>query len=717
MTLALLERPTDLGVVRVLLVEDNDGDARLVELMLQGTFGGDIQLSRARTLAEALVLMAEAIPECVVLDLGLPDAQGLEAVRRIKAQAPLMAVVVLTGAADGDLGTQAVAAGAQDYLVKGNTVDETLTRSIRYAVVRKNGEDALLRSQQSLAEAQHIARLGSWELDLKTNTMVWSDELCRLYGYPTAPAPGLDEFFARLHPEDVVSVEVMLRAALMARESFDLDHRVVVPDHGTRWVRSQGRVESLGSGAPVWMRGTAQDITEQKLAEDALSHQALHDDLSGLPNRVLLLNRLGQALAKLTRNPSTVGLLFIDVDRFKVFNDSLGHAAGDAILRAMAARLMVTLRPGDTLARFGGDEFVILCEGLSGEGDALGIAARIATAMMEPLDWGKGELIMTVSTGIALTSSPYTSGESLLRDADTAMYRAKEEGRSRSAVFAEPMRGSAVRRLDTEVSLRQGISEGQLEVHYQPIVELPAGRMIGTEALVRWQHPTRGLVGPDEFIPIAEETGLIVPLGAWVLREAAQQTKTWQQRPGCSKLNVAVNLSAVQLKQPDLVDLVKQVLRETGLGPSSLELEITESVLMDDAAKSERILRALKALGVKVSVDDFGTGYSSLSYLKRFPVDTVKIDRAFVDGLGDDPADSAIVDAVARMASALNLETVAEGVETPLQMRELIGLGCTYAQGYLFARPAPASDLIALLDSQTSLAPLELEGIDGRPIA
>jgi diguanylate cyclase (GGDEF)-like protein/PAS domain S-box-containing protein len=689
----------------VLLVEDNDGDARLVELMIQGTFGKDIEMSRARSLAEALEQLDSPTPDCVVLDLGLPDSEGLEAVRRIKDRAPLMAVVVLTGGVDIELGTEAVTAGAQDYLVKGNTVDETLTRSIRYAVVRKRGEDALYRSQQSLAEAQHIARLGSWELDLATDDMAWSEELCRLYGYPSAPAPGFEQFFDRLHPEDATSVNAVLRSALSARKPFDLEHRVVIPDHGIRWVRSQGRVELLDTGAPLWMRGTAQDITEQKLAENALTHQVLHDDLTGLPNRVLLLDRLNQALAKLIRHPSTLGLLFVDVDRFKVPNDSLGHSIGDQILVAIASRLQATLRPGDTLARFGGDEFAILCENLSDERDAVTIAARIGTAMVEPLDWGGGELIISVSTGIALTDSPYTSAESLLRDADAAMYRAKEEGRARSAVFAEPMRANAVNRLDTEVQLRRALAEDELEVHYQPLVELPSGKIVGSEALVRWRHPTRGLVAPGEFIPIAEETGLIVPLGADVLRAAAQQTRTWQQHPGCSELTVAVNLSAVQLKQYDLVDMVEAVLRDTGLAPSTLEIEITESVLMHDASKATRILESLKALGVRLSVDDFGTGYSSLSYLKRFPIDTVKIDRSFVDGLGQDPADTAIVAAVVGMANALKLETIAEGVETPLQFQELIDLSCTYGQGYLFARPQPANEFAVILDKQISLAP------------
>jgi diguanylate cyclase (GGDEF)-like protein len=703
MTAALVERAA--AVVRVLLVEDNDGDARLVELMLQGTFGRDIELSRARTLADGLALLDQTIPDCVVLDLGLPDAHGLEAIRRIKARAPLMAVVVLTGDADGELGTQAVTAGAQDYLVKGNTVDETLIRSIRYAVVRKGSEDALYRSQQTLAEAQHIARLGSWELDVAAGTMAWSLELCRLYGYPPSPAPSLEQFFERLHPEDPRSVHEELRVALDERRSFDLEHRIVVPGHGVRWVRSQGRVESLGTDAPVWMRGTAQDISEQKLAEAALTHQALHDALTGLPNRTLLLDRLRFAQAKLFRHPSAIGLLFIDVDRFKVLNDSLGHTVGDKILIAMAARLQASLRPGDTLARFGGDEFIVLCENLAGESDALAIAARIAAAMVEPLQWGDGELILSVSIGVALTESPHTSAESLLRDADSAMYRAKDAGRARSALFVEPMRARAVHRLDTEVSLRRALDEGQMEVHYQPIVRLASGEMTGSEALVRWRHPTRGLVPPDEFISIAEETGLIVPLGAGVLREAVRQTRAWQQLPGCSRLVVAVNLSAVQLQQPDLADMVAAVLDDTGLSPSTLELEITESVLMDDAPRSVAILQSLKALGVKLSIDDFGTGYSSLSYLKRFPVNDVKIDRSFVDGLGQNPADSAIVAAIVAMAHALDLETIAEGVETTLQMRELTNLDCTYAQGYLFARPQPPGDLSALLYSRAGLDP------------
>jgi diguanylate cyclase (GGDEF)-like protein len=689
--------------VRILLVEDNDGDARLVELMLRGTFGAEVVLERGRSMADALLRVAAAPPDCVVLDLGLPDATGLEALEGVLRCAPAMAVVVLTGHADADLGLRAVEAGAQDYLVKGNGQDETLSRAIRYALVRQQAEEALVRSQQTLADAQRIAQLGSWELDVATGRVTWSDELRRLYGFVAGTEPDMDQMAARFHPSDRASLQALLAAAMSARSAFDVDHRIILVEGTMRWLRSQGRFELDAHGEALRVHGTAQDITRQKLAEEALAHQALHDGLTGLPNRSLLLDRLAQALARLERSKSTLGLLFIDIDRFKLVNDSLGHVAGDQMLLAMAERLGRTLRIGDTLARFGGDEFVVLCEGLTGELEALGMADRIGEVMAQPLSWGGGELIMTVSTGIATASASHISAESLLRDADAAMYRAKESGRARSAVFAESMRARAIGRLNTEASLRTAISDGELVVHYQPVVDLPSQQLAGVEALVRWEHPDRGLLGPDQFIDVAEDTGLIVPLGAWVLREAVRQARTWQQRPGLSGLQVSVNLSARQITQVDLVDLVADVLDRSGLAPGTLCLEMTESVLMGDAPAAAKILASLKELGVGLSVDDFGTGYSSLSYLKRFPVDELKIDRSFVSGLGEDPEDSAIVRAVVRLATALNLTAVAEGVETTLQLDRLIDLGCARAQGYLFARPGTATDLAPILRDPASL--------------
>ncbi|WP_319431355.1 putative bifunctional diguanylate cyclase/phosphodiesterase [Mycobacterium sp. RTGN5] len=687
----------DTELVRVLLVEDNDGDARLVQLMLEGTFGSGMELARARSLREAMAELDVEMRDCVVLDLGLPDASGLEGVRAIKHRSPMMPVVVLTGHADSELGMQAVAAGAQDYLVKGNAVDETLTRAIRYAVLRKHAEDALVRSQATLAEAQRIAHLGSWELNLVTDEMVWSEELRRLYGYAPDTPRDMDDLLGQLHPEDAESVRGLLHAALDARSAFDVDYRIVLPDGVTRWLRSQGRVELDGASVAFHMRGTVQDITEQRSAEDALAHQALHDPLTGLPNRTLLLDRLTHMLGRLDRSDGSVGVLFIDIDRFKVINDSLGHPAGDHMLLAMASRLRTTLRTSDTLARFGGDEFVVLCEGLTGEEEAIGIAASIRDAMQQPLGWGKGELVVTLSIGIAMASSPLVSAESLLRDADAAMYRAKQDGRARSAVFAHSMRAKAVERLDTEVALRRSIAAGEFEIQYQPIVELRTRRIVGSEALVRWRHPSRGLVPPGQFIPIAEETGLIVPLGAWVLREAATQAAAWRARSGLESFKMAVNLSPLQVADAGLVRLVAEVIAGSGLPPECLELEITETALMEDAAAAVQILGSLKGLGVSLSIDDFGTGYSSLSYLKRFPVDTLKIDQSFVADLSDSN-DDAIIKAVISLASALNLETIAEGVETAGSASRLLELGCGFAQGFYFARPAAAGTIDDLLD-------------------
>jgi diguanylate cyclase (GGDEF)-like protein len=392
-------------------------------------------------------------------------------------------------------------------------------------------------------------------------------------------------------------------------------------------------------------------------------------------------------------------VIYLDVDRFKVINDSLGRAVGDQLLQAMAARLSEIGRPEDMLARLGGDEFGILREGLSGEVEAIGIADRVREALTQPLSWEGGELVLSVSAGVALASSDSVVPESLLRDAEAAMYRAKSEGRGRSAVFAETMRAKAIGRLDTEVSLRQSIEDGDLRLHYQQIVSLADGEVIGHEALVRWAHPTRGLLGPDQFLSIAEETGLIVPLGAWVLREACHQAKRFQARdPRWARLTMSVNLSGAQLGQSDLIEVIASALRDAGLKPEHLQLEMTESVLMDDAATTITILKTLKGLGVRLGVDDFGTGYSSLAYLRRFPVDVLKIDRSFVNGLGSDLEDSAVAAAVVSLADTLNLTTVAEGVETRLQRDCLVGLGCSRAQGYLFARPVTSTECEAALD-------------------
>ena len=444
--------------------------------------------------------------------------------------------------------------------------------------------------------------------------------------------------------------------------------------------------------------------------EQELNHQALHDPLTELPNRVLFGDRLTQALLRLQRVPGAVAVLFVDIDHFKVINDSLGHDHGDRLLVLMAERLLTAVRPGDTVARFGGDEFVILCENVVGEIEATGLGERIRELASTPLAVDGREYVVTVSTGIAITSDHATPAADLLRDADSAMYQAKQAGRARSTLFADSMRTRAVRRLETELALRRAITHGELCLHFQPIVNLRDGGTEGVEALVRWDHPVEGMISPADFIPIAEETGLIVPLGEWVLGEACRQAQWWRtQHEILSDLTVSVNLSGRQIAQPDLVSVVSNVLTDTGLPPSALVLEITESVLMSDAEYAIGVLRALKDLGVRLSVDDFGTGYSSLSYLKRFPVDVLKIDRSFVDGLGTEGEDTAIVRATIGLAKSLGLETVGEGAETTTQVDALRALGCDKAQGYLFSRPQPAPDLTDTLLRPRSPLP------EGRP--
>jgi diguanylate cyclase (GGDEF)-like protein/PAS domain S-box-containing protein len=445
----------------------------------------------------------------------------------------------------------------------------------------------------------------------------------------------------------------------------------------------------------IGLSGVARDITVQKALEEALERRALHDELTGLPNRALFVDRVTLAMARLPRHEGVVAVFFVDVDQFKVINDSLGHYQGDRLLILVADALTSAVRPGDTVARFGGDEFAVLCEDLCDEAEAVGIGARIQNMVTTPFVLDGRDHYVTVSAGIAIADTPGPSAAELLRDADSAMYQAKDAGRSRSVLFAPAMRTRALHRLDTELALRRAITEGDLRLYYQPIVNLTTGRTDGVEALVRWDHPQRGIIFPDEFIPVAEATGLIVPLGEWVLGEACRQTHSWHvEHPDLARLTVAVNLSGRQITQSDLVSVVANILADTGLDPAQLVLEITESVVMRDAAFTVATLGDLKALGVGISVDDFGTGYSSLSYLKKFPVDILKIDKSFVNGLGADDHDSAIVRATINLAHSLGLTTVAEGTETPIQLRTLTELGCDKAQGYLFSRPQPPAAII-----------------------
>jgi diguanylate cyclase (GGDEF)-like protein/PAS domain S-box-containing protein len=442
--------------------------------------------------------------------------------------------------------------------------------------------------------------------------------------------------------------------------------------------------------------GVSHDITERTRAEAELQYQAFHDVLTGLPNRALFLDRLEQALTRAQRHGGTVGVLFLDLDRFKLINDSLGHAAGDLLLINVAARLKGCLRAEDTVARFGGDEFSILLDRLDGPSETLLAAERIIGVLDAPFHLDGHDVVTATSIGIVTNTPDHTPAE-MVRDADTALYRAKSNGRGRYEVFDATMNARALERLELEADLRAALERKEFVVYYQPKINLSSGCLEGMEALVRWQHPRLGLVSPASFIPLAEETGLIRPIGQWVLEEACRQTKRWVDRHPDKALVTSVNLSGRQFQQPTLVDDVAHALRLSGVDPRCMQLEITESVAMEDAEAAVTILQQLKALGLQLAIDDFGTGYSSLAYLKRFPVDELKIDRAFVSGLMHESEDASIVNAVASLGHALKLSIVAEGIETAAESRHVHTLGCGVGQGFYFARPLPSAEAEAFI--------------------
>jgi len=443
------------------------------------------------------------------------------------------------------------------------------------------------------------------------------------------------------------------------------------------------------------------EIAERRELEEQLTHQAFHDPLTGLPNRTLFFDRLELALERARRLEGEVAVLFMDLDDFKVINDSLGHEAGDQVLLAVAERLENCMLAEETLARFGGDEFTVLLEDVSDPSDAARVAERIGEALREPFILGGRERFVTTSVGISFGGRGEERPGDLLRNADLAMYQAKARGRNRQAVFETGMGERALQRLELENELRRALERKEFALHYQPKVSLDSGEIVAMEALIRWEHPTRGLVSPAQFVPVAEEIDLIAPIGRWVLKEACRQARRWHAKVrGIPALKVCVNLSAKQFQHPALLEEVEAALRESGLDPAALDLEITESVVMEDAPTTLATLRDLKALGLNLAIDDFGTGYSSLSYLRRFPIDFLKVDRSLIQGLGGGPKDEAMLSALVTLAHSMGTRAIAEGVETGEQLARLREAGYDFAQGYYFAKPLPARAAGALLAEQ-----------------
>lgn len=535
----------------------------------------------------------------------------------------------------------------------------------------------------------------------------------RITGYSAEEVVGKNGRF--LHSADPNQPELdRLRAALREARECHVVLRNYRKDGSQFWNELFVAPVRDAGGKVTHFIGVQNDISDHKAYEERLEYQANYDDLTRLPNRTLLQDRLKHAIAQARRNGYLVAVMFLDLDRFKMVNDSLGHGAGDVLLQTMAERLKASVRKGDTVARLGGDEFVLVLENLSQENHAAMVAGKVLETMRQPFTLEEQEIFVTCSIGISLFPKDGDDRQTLLKNADIALHRSKEGGRNTIQFYAAEMNVRTLERLTLENHLRRALERRELVLHYQPQVDLSTGRMVGLEALLRWQHPELGIISPAEFIPLAEEIGVIVPLGEWALRQACTQMKTWQDE-GLPALPVAVNLSARQFIQAGLTELVGRTLEETGLEARYLELEITESLLMKDMEGAVVTLRALKAMGLGLAIDDFGTGYSSLSYLKRFPLDRLKIDQSFVRDITTDPDDAAIALAVIAMAHSLRLKVIAEGVETEAQLTFLRTRGCDEIQGYYFSPPLPAEEMAALLQTNHTLPLPSAEKVRSSP--
>jgi diguanylate cyclase (GGDEF)-like protein/PAS domain S-box-containing protein len=652
---------------------------------------------------EAYNVARQEHPLLVISDVMMPRVSGIELCRRLRSDSELFATPILLVSAmriDDASAIEGLKAGADDYLEAPYEPVRFVAKVARLAE-RARLEEAMRESEERYALAARGANDGLWDWNLKTGEIYFSERWKSILGFEDGEIKSsADEWFKRVHGDDVEALRSELAAHLAGSvPHFEMEHRMLHKGGSYRWVLARGMAVRDTDGKATRLAGSLTDITERKKVEEQLLHDALHDVLTGLPNRALFMDRLQQAVERAKRHPEyTFAVFFMDLDRFKFINDSLGHMTGDQLLIGVSERLEACTRSGDTVARLGGDEFTILLDDIKEAADTVNMAERINAALKEPFCLGGHDVFASASIGIALSSLNYLKPDDILRDANTAMHQAKSQGKARHQVFDGTMHSHAVEILKLETDLQRTRVCEEYRVHYQPIVALETRQVTGFEALVRWQHPERGLIFPDEFISVAEETGLIVSLDRWVLREACRQTALWQKQfPG---LTISVNLSPKQFLHGDLFKMVEGVLAETGLAAGCLKLEITENVLMSNAEAVQQTLSQIRSLGVELNLDDFGTGYSSLSYLHRFPVDVLKIDRSFISRIGPRGENSEIARAIVTLAHSMGLSVIAEGIETREQLSELCSLSCKYGQGNLFSMPVAADEAEKLLNSR-----------------
>jgi diguanylate cyclase (GGDEF)-like protein/PAS domain S-box-containing protein len=676
---------------KVLLVEDIDSEAQLVTKHLRQVSDWCFVIERCDRLIPALDRAREALFHVILLDLNLPDGAGIEAYQRMRQAAPQTPIVVLTNQSSVELGTKLLREGAQDYLIKREIDGPLLGRAIRYAIERTRVDRALRESEERYALAVAGANDGIWDWNIREENMYFSERWKSILGYSSGEiADHIEEWFERVDQRDRVRFDEALRQHLAGHTGFfESEYRMLTKSGEIRWVLSRGIAICDEFGRPQRIAGSMTDITRRKETDARLLHEAMHDALTGLPNRVLLVDRLALALRRFQRDPTKqFAVLFFDLDRFKHVNDSLGHAAGDELLAQVAGRILGSLRPGDTLARLGGDEFAIVLNDIDGATDAIYVVERVQEALKTEFEIDSHTLFTSASIGIAVSSAHYVTANEMLRDADIAMYRAKNAGQASYAVFDSYMHDQAMFQHRMETDLRRALERSEFEIHYQPIVTVESGRIQGFEALLRWHHPIRGLIMPDEFIGIVEDTSLVVPIAWWVIEQACRQIAIWQRLfPVNPPLTMSINVPGKLFLTDDMAKRVAALLEECAVAASTIRLEITERVVMDHGDLVVAALTDLRQLGIELDIDDFGTGYSSLSYLQRFHYDTLKIDRSFVHAMSEAIDSSVIVEALIALGGTLGMKVVAEGVETEDQALRLREMNCPSAQGYWYARP------------------------------
>ena len=690
----------------LLLIDDDSHHADVFIAAVLNAIDGPYKGERVTNLSEGIERLKKRAIWAVFVNLSLPDSQGVATLDKLLLAAPSVPTLILAGSKDVAVALEALRHGAKDYLLEDHLDEDSFVRAIRNMAERQTAREMLSTEKERAQMMLNSIGDAVLSIDLEGRITYLNAVAEKITGWRREEAAGkdVDDVFVIIDGSTRKPCLNPLKTALEQNKTVGLTpHCILIRRDGAEFAIEDSAApihDEHGSttGAVIVFH----DVSVARAIEAEMSHLAQHDTLTKLPNRTLLQDRLSQAITTAGRNGTRIAVLFVDLDGFKHINDSLGHAIGDRLLQSVAKRLLASVRTSDTVSRIGGDEFVILLSEVAHAGDAGVKAGKILAALNTPLEIDQHNLRVTASIGVTTYPEDGQETAMLIKNADLAMYQAKENGRNNYQFFEKDMNVRALERQSVQENLCFALDRDELVMHYQPKINLKTGEITGVEALIRWQHPERGLIGPLQFISVAEDCGLMLPIGNWVLRESCRQAKAWQDA-GLRPIEMAVNVSSVEFRNEDFLEGVRAILEETGLSPHYLGLELTESVLMQHAEFTVPVLKKLKAMGVRLAIDDFGTGYSSLSYLRQFPIDTLKVDQSFVNGINADTDDATIINAVINMGSNLNHRVIAEGVETVEQVAFLQAHGCDEGQGYYFSRPVPAPQFAKLLEAGTTI--------------